>query len=766
MSPAGVADRAAARPAAAPRPELLSVERLEERAKLLARTYVVDPTRRRRAPNVVRRFHDDMRLLTRAYEILTDDARAGVFISAAGEWLLDNFHVIAGEARQASHHLPKAYARQLPVVAEGSEAQARITALATDLVLHSDSRLDADQLRRFLNSFQTVTPLTIGELWAWPSSLTLALIGSLRTATDEVLTARAARKSADEEFTRQKSARRFKDWPATLHPAHLVQMLMRLRGYSPFRNEVQQAIERHLSNRQLTNEDIIRSELQRQAALQVSVANAITSLRLCASLDWREYVEAVSPVERTLRLDPAGAYRRMDFLSRDRLRQAVEEIARPAGDDQLRVAGLAVAVARECAQRSSPTDRAAHVGFHLIDAGRDDFEARARGSVPVGRQIARAARRHAALLYLTAIVALTAWLVAAGVTYAGANNAPVLTMIVTAILLLIPMSDVALGAVQRFALWIVHPRRLVRLDFLGGVPADSRTMVIIPTLLTSVERAEALIEHVEVLALANLDPNIHFAILSDFEDAATRDRPEDATILAAARDGLAALTRRFGAGHERRFFLFHRDRVWNPSERVWMGWERKRGKIEEFNALLRGATDTGYVVQVGELDVLPSVRYCLTLDRDTFLPRDAAKKLIGIIAHPLNRPRVDRVVRRVVQGYGILQPRVSVTMASALGSIFARTYAGHTGVDPVHDGRLRRVPGSLRRRHLHRQGPVRRRRVPRGARGARAGEHAALARSLRRPARAHGARLGRGGRRRLPVERARARAPPAPLGAG
>ena len=676
MSPPGIADQAA------PRAELLSVDRLEERAKLLARTYVVDPARRRRVPNVVRRFHDDMRLLTHAYEILTDDARSGVLISAAGEWLLDNFHVIAGEARQARHHLPRAYARQLPVVAEGSGAQARITALATDLVLHSDGRLDADQLRRFLNSFQTVTPLTIGELWAWPSALTLALIGSLRAATDEVLTARAARKSADEEFARQKSAHRFSEWPATLHPAQLVQMLLRLREYTPFRNEVQQAIERHLSNRQLTNEDIIRTELQRQAALQVSVANAITSLRLCASLDWREYVEAVSPVERTLRLDPAGAYRRMDFLSRDRLRQAVEEIARPAGDDQLRVAGLAVAVARECAQRSSPDDRTAHIGFHLIDGGRGDFEARARGTVPVGRRIAWFARRHAAVLYLTAILALTVGLIASGVTYARANGASVRAMIVTAILLAIPMSDVAVGMVQRLALWIVHPRRLVRLDFLGDVPEDARTMVIIPTLLTSVKRAEALIEHVEVLALANLDPNIHFAILSDFEDSAARDRPDDAAILAAARDGLAALIRRFGAGHEHRFFLFHRDRLWNPSEQVWMGWERKRGKIEEFNALLRGATDTGYVVQVGALDVLPSVRYCLTLDRDTFLPRDAAKKLIGIIAHPLNRPSVDRVVGRVVQGYGILQPRVSVTMASALGSIFARTYAGHTGVDP------------------------------------------------------------------------------------
>ena len=171
-----------------------------------------------------------------------------------------------------------------------------------------------------------------------------------------------------------------------------------------------------------------------------------------------------------------------------------------------------------------------------------------------------------------------------------------------------------------------------------------------------------------------------------------------------------------------------------------MGWERKRGKIEEFNRLLRGATDTSFSTQIGRLDILPSVRYCITLDSDTRLPRDAARRLIGIIAHPLNRPRIDPRLGRVTEGYGILQPRVSVTMASAAGSLFARTYAGHTGVDPYTDRRVRRVPGPVRRRHLHRQGPVRRGRLHRGARRARARERAAVARPLRRPVRADRAR--------------------------
>ncbi|MGH7339721.1 MAG: GH36-type glycosyl hydrolase domain-containing protein, partial [Candidatus Rokuibacteriota bacterium] len=233
--------------------------------------------------------------------------------------------------------------------------------------------------------------------------------------------------------------------------------------------------------------------------------------------------------------------------------------------------------------------------------------------------------------------------------------------------------------VQRLSARWAPPRRLPRLDFSGGIPDNARTMVVIPTLLTSVRGVAELIEHVEVLALGNLDPRIHFAILGDFADAPAREMPDDAVILAAARAGIVALNERLGEG---RFYLCHRRRRWNPSENVWMGWERKRGKLEEWNRLLRGATDSGESVIVGDPGIFPSVRYCLTLDSDTRLPRDAAKKLIGIIAHPLNRPHFDAGVGRVTEGYGILQPRVSVTMASAAGSLFARLYAGHTGVDP------------------------------------------------------------------------------------
>ena len=349
---------------------------------------------------------------------------------------------------------------------------------------------------------------------------------------------------------------------------------------------------------------------------------------------------------------------------------------------QVRVALRAVESAREAAETEGPGARAAHVGHHLIGKGRPELEADVAWRPGPRRSLRRFAFAHATAAYLGAIALATAALVAAGVAYARHEGGSTWAQVGVALLLLLPASEVAIALVQRLAARLAPPRRLPRLDLSEGLPEDARTLVVVPTLLTSAEGVEQQLEHLEVLALGNLDPRIHFAILGDFADATSRDMPEDAAILAAARSGIEALNGRLGEGRGDRFFLFHRARQWNPTEDAWMGWERKRGKLEELNRLLRGATDTSYDVQVGELSVLPRVRYCITLDSDTRLPRDGAKKLVGIIAHPLNRPRLDPRSGRVTEGYGILQPRVSVTTASAAGSRFARIFAGHTGVDP------------------------------------------------------------------------------------
>ena len=668
------------------RAELLSIERLEERGRALAASFTLARDPRRKARPFFSRLEDNARVLRKAYRVLADDVHGGEFVPPAAEWLLDNFHLIEAEIRGIRHDLPRQYYLDLPKLASREMAGvARVYAMALELIRHTDGRLDRQQLVRFMAAYQTVAPLTIGELWAWPSMVKLALIENLRRLADEALQGRDARLTADGYLAHiggAEDAAPLPSLPEVLDTAYVVRLLQRMREYGPLVAPVRAAVEERLAAQGMTAEDSIRTEHQRQAAGQVSVANAITSLRLCSTLDWMRYFENVSLTEQVLQRDPAGVYGSMDFLSRDRYRQAVEELAEATGEAQLRVALRTVESARQAAELSSAHDRAAHVGYHLIGKGRRDLET----DVAYRPRLANRARRfmfaHATSFYLGSIGLVTAALLALAVAYVQAEGGARWAQAWTAALLLLPASEFAIALVQRLAAHLVPPRRLPRLDFQAGVPEDARTMVVVPTLLTSVAGVVELLEHVEVLALGNVDPRIHFAILGDFADATAAEMPADDEILDAARAGVVDLNARLGQGRTDRFHLFHRARQWNPGEGSWIGWERKRGKLEEFNRLLRGAKDTSFRLHVGDPEVLPSVRYCLTLDSDTRLPLHAARKLIGIIAHPLNRPSFDPRLRRVTEGYGILQPRVSVTMASAAGSLFARVYAGHTGVDP------------------------------------------------------------------------------------
>jgi cyclic beta-1,2-glucan synthetase len=637
---------------------------------------------------ILPRLEENLRLLATAYRALADDVHRGLAVTPAAEWLLDNYHLVETEARRVRRDLPPRYYRTLPKLA-GREfaAQARIHELALELIRHGDGRLDEERLRRFVLGFQTVTPLAIGELWALPSMLKLALVENLRRLAEGMLAGRTARLQADRAFARLEQGDRSVTLPRPLRSAFVAQLRLRMREFDPRLSPLATAVEQALAAEGTTPEDAVRAENQRQATGQVSTSNTVTSLRLCAALDWSRFVEQVSPIEEILRRDPAGVYPRMDFASRDRYRHAVEDLARSgaradAGEAQVRVALATVESARRAAERLGAGERPAHVGHHLIGPGRRALELELRYRPRPGERLRRVAFAHATAAYLGAVGLLTGLGVSAAYVYGGRAG-----MATTAALLaLLPASELAVLIVQRVIAALVTPRRLPRLDFRDGIPEDARTMVVVPVLVGSVEEVERLLEHLEIQALGNLDPRIHFAILSDFKDARTPTVAGDDAIVAAVAGGIEALNRRHRAEHPSaggdRFYLFHRDRRWNPQQGVFMGWERKRGKIEELNHRLRSSAASGFAVEIGDPSIFAAVRYVLTLDADTRLPRDAARTLVGILAHPLQRPAVDAGLRRVTSGYGILQPRVSVNLASAAGSLFARVYAGHTGVDP------------------------------------------------------------------------------------
>jgi len=660
--------------------ELLGIEALEERARRLAAALTVDS--RPSASRVhLRRLKAHIAALRGIYLAVAEDARSGEPPSPAAEWFLDNFFVISTAARDVRHDLPASFFRRLPrIAADEYEGSPRIVALAIELVRWSAGRLDAQRLHRFVTAFQSITPLTIGELWAWPSVLKLALVEQVRARAEVLALSRSHRRHADavagalESKTEQNRA-----WPTELHPAFVIRLLQRAQEYENAA-ALRQELDASLAVKGQSIEQAIASEGRHQALAQAAMAGLIGSLRLISSFDWSEFFESVNLVEQVLQRDPAGVYGRMDFRSRDRYRHAVEELAAPTGEAQLRVALKAVEYSRRTGEES-PGARGAHIGYHLIGGGRSAFERSIAWVPKLPQRARRFLFRCATPGYLGAITAGTGALVAVAVAYAYAYGWRGVPLLAVALLAAVPASEFTIQLVQRALSSLVPPRRLPRLE-LTRLPADARTMAIVPTILGSVDGVRALAEHLEVQAAGNLDPYIHFAILSDLRDAATEHEPHDAEIVAAARAAIDDLNARYPGEAGGRFFLFHRERRWNEGEGLWMGWERKRGKIEEFNHLLRGAGDTSFTVQVGDLSILPQVRYCLTLDTDTRLPRDAARELVGIITHPLNRPGFDPSACRVTEGYGILQPRVSVTFASAAGSLFAWLYSGHTGVDP------------------------------------------------------------------------------------
>jgi cellobiose phosphorylase len=664
------------------RGELLNLERLEERSRAQAAELAIVKSRGNARAHRTR-LRDNARVLHRAYAAFAEDVKKEA-IPPAAEWLLDNFHILEAETLNVERDLPGSYFRELPKLqAREWRGVPRVYAMALEVVRHSDARLDAHRLERFLAAAQTVSALSLGELWAWPSLVKTALIENLRRLCDELLEAREGREQAARTLAPLEQGSDPDHEPAlpqTLSTPFVVELLARMREYGPRVASLRVRLEERLAALGRTTEDAIRAEQQAHASAQVSMGNTISSLRFCATHDWSRFVERVSLVEQVLQRDPSGAYGRMDFASRDRYRQAVEELAEPSGSAQLEVALRAI----EAARVSDPKleERAGHVGFHLIGPGRRQLEKSIAHRARLGRRVRRSVFRHATVVYLGSVSALTLLLTLAAVAWGEEAGGSRIVLAWLALFTLGPASDLAVSVVQRLVAGLARPRRLPRLTFEDGVPETSRTMVVIPTILDSVAGTEELLEHLEVQALGNVDPHIHFAILGDFPDALEAHESDDAAILEAARAGVQRLNARYGNGRADRFYLFHRERRFSRSEGLWMGWERKRGKIEEFVRLLRGDSHTSYAFQVGDVEVLARVRYLITLDRDTRLPRDTARSLIGIASHPLNRARFDPRLRRVVEGYGILQPRVSVTFESAAGSLFARLYAGHTGVDP------------------------------------------------------------------------------------
>jgi cellobiose phosphorylase len=612
----------------------------------------------------------------------------------AAEWLLDNFYLIEEQIRIARRHFPKGYSRALPRLANGASARLpRVYDIALEIISHGDGRVDLEILSRFVTSYQTVTPLGLGELWAIPIMLRLALIENLRRVAARLSASRMHRHVATSWADRMLEVADtdpknlilvIADMARSRPPmvsAFVAELARRLQGHIPGSALPLTWIEQSLSESHSTIEQLVRLEAQQQAADQVSIGNSIGSLRFLSAMDWRDFVESVSLVEQILAQDPTATYTNMSFATRDNYRHAVEKIARNAVSSEDEVARRALQMAQASAQQGD--ERAAHIGFYLIDCGRSLLERALEVRTSKRVRFALLCKRLVKPIYFGSLVLLSAIFSAALIGIVRAEGYRDWSLAPLALLLVLCASRPAIVLVNWLATLITRSRALPRMDFSEGVPITARTLVAVPTLLSRPDAIDELCEALEVRCLANRDEHVHFVLLTDFLDAPTETCADDAELLQLIEEKIITLNAKYDRTDL--FFLLHRPRLWNARDNIWMGYERKRGKLAELNAFLRDGDDRRFMRVVGDTSILKSIKYVITLDTDTQLPRDSAREMIGAIAHPLNRAQLiddgdDGC--RVVAGYAILQPLVAMSVTGANASRYAQLCSPDAGVDP------------------------------------------------------------------------------------
>ncbi len=634
--------------------------------------------------------------LERFNEHLAGAVRLQQPISPASEWLLDNYYLVEEQIRAVRKDLPTGYGRELPRLTSGAlSGYPRTYQLMTTLVAHTDARVDEEYLRRIVDGFQDVSPLSIGEVWAIPIMLRVALVDNLRRLAHRVVESHLAARSADEWADRlllaaQEDGHQLRDLISELDArvrgassTFVLRLSQRLSGEEAHLETIGAWLERRLAELQVTLEALAHDLQQEQASDQVSIANSITSIRFLDAYEWRSFFEEASFVEQILRQDPVGVYPRMDFKSRDRYRHTLEDMGRRCPLSEIQIAEAAVSWTLNGLASGVSGSVKGHVGHYLISSGRYGFERSIHYRPRTRERFYRSPLANKGLFYWGMLAGSTALLEAVLALSLESTGISTPALVAVLLLALTPLTEIALTITNRTAAGVFPPRILPKLDYLRPVNESHRTLVVIPALLSSVGAVRHVLDNLEVAYLANRDDQIAFGLLGDLKTSRTAHAPGDEEIVEAAALGIEQLNDRYSVEHDRRpFHMFLRGRRHNEAEDAWMGWERKRGSLVELNRLLRGSGETTFELRRGDHAFLGGVTFVLTLDSDTLLPRDAARKLISAIAHPLNRAVYRPGDARVYSGYGLIQPRVGMSLPASSRSYFAWLYSGITGIDP------------------------------------------------------------------------------------
>lgn len=659
---------------------LLSPEELEEHIIEVAKLHNVS-SRKKVNKLLLHRLEDNFRYISMLYKRLNHDVKRDKDVSYASEWLLDNFYIIEEQFKEIKKRLKTDKYMRLEVLTNGYlKGYPRIYAVALEIISHTDGRLDEKQLINYINKYQTKNILSIGEIWSLSIMMRLALIEFIRIICEKIEKTHNDWEKVNNLIYKGQDdlvriLKNYLDNTNELSPSFFEYLIRKIKRTKKDEGEIREVINKKLLDINKKLDVIIKDEHTEQSARRISMGNAILSLKLISTIDWNEIFESISVVENVLKKDPSGVYPRMDYESRDYYRQEIQYIARLCNTSELIVARRALELAEVV---DIDSEKKKHIGYYIIDKGRDDLF-KALGKIDNNRF-----KPKFVFIYIAPILLLTLsiTIILAFYHYNTSMRKSIILSILAGIVIFIPISNIVVMFINWLITHTVKPTFLPKIDFNKNIPEEFSTLVVIPTLISNKKMISELTNKLEVYYLANRLKSIYFAIVGDFKDSDTEKDIFDEEILEKAKYEIDKLNKKYAALKDI-FYYFHRKRQFNEKQNRWMGWERKRGALVELNQLLKGDNDTSYFYTVGNIEnLIGKIKYVITIDSDTKLPLETAKKLIGAIAHPLNSAVFDEKNGIVKEGYGIIQPRISVDIESSNSSFFARVFSGQVGLEP------------------------------------------------------------------------------------
>jgi cyclic beta-1,2-glucan synthetase len=685
----------------------LTIEELEELARTMSLQHSVSSNK-----NIlnwpVSRMNDNARFIRQVYEELSHDVIEKRTLPTAAEWLLDNYYVIEEQVFSLRKDVSKKSYFRLPVLKKGPyKGYTRVYALAMEMVSHTHGKFDDQTLVKYLMAYQSHNVLFEREIYSIPAMLRIALIENIRGICEDILETKKQWALADETVEKwleesdieddkiqtlfKNNSKSMVDALEQANRSYIEHLFFRLRRSGKSFSSVLHYIDAKLDKLNTTAEILASKAHNAQAMSTIAIGNSLVSLKLLSSMTWTELFDEVSSLEKILCEDPLGFYHQMDIQTRYYYKNQIEEIAQKFRVSELYIANQALNLAKEAMLKLNQTpqdknlsERLCHIGYYIVDQGRQTLELHQQNQISLVSKSTQFLNVHQGFIYMLSIIVLTLLSTLNVVMYAMSHASIFLISLTLLIglIVLIPISEIVVSFINWLVLRLKKPTIFPRLDMKQGIPQSMSTMVVIPTLLSDKKRIHSLMENMENHYLGNKETNVYFALIGAFKDSKHEFNPEDEEVILLASKCIKELNHKYAQGEKDIFYFYNRQRTYNQIDDSWTGWERKRGALMELNELLLGQSNTTFSYMSNPILPDECIKYVITLDADTVLPLGMIKKMIGTMAHPLNRPVIDQEKGIVVQGYGLIQPRVSFDSDSSNKSIFSRIYTGQEGLDP------------------------------------------------------------------------------------